>query len=212
MFSLFKWRLAQYLELRWWQRYLRHKSVEEYLAWKNNYWQGFLEKTEVDPEPGKTILDAGCGPAGIYIHFKDYSVTAIDPLLDQYESNLPHFSKDRYPNVTFHTSSLEDFKSDQQYDYIFCINAINHVNDIQAAVLNLKNLLKPGGKLVLSIDAHNYTFLKWIFKLIPGDVLHPHQMDLGEYVALLKDIGFEVMERICLDKGLVFGYWVIVGE
>ncbi|MCB0662836.1 MAG: class I SAM-dependent methyltransferase, partial [Saprospiraceae bacterium] len=131
MSSTLKWRLAQYLELRWWQRYLRHKSVEDYLAWKNTYWQGFLEKMAIHPEPDKTILDAGCGPAGIFIHFPNHPVTAIDPLLDQYEQNLPHFSKERYPNVTFHTTSLETYKSDQQYDYIFCINAINHVHNIQ---------------------------------------------------------------------------------
>lgn len=212
MFPSLKWRLAQYLELRWWRGYLRHKSVSEYLEWKNNYWKDFLDKLEVHPAPGKTILDAGCGPAGIFIHFPENKVTAVDPLIDQYEAEIPHFEKDRYPNVRFHTGTLESFQPNQQYDYIFCINAINHVHDIKAAVQNLKKLLKPGGTLVLSIDAHNYSFLKWIFKLIPGDVLHPHQMDLEEYVKLVKGVGFRVKGKVRLKEGGVFGYWGVIAK
>jgi 2-polyprenyl-6-hydroxyphenyl methylase/3-demethylubiquinone-9 3-methyltransferase len=209
--SSIKWKLAQYLEIRWWQRYLRNKPVEEYLTWKRNYWHGFLEKIYLEIPDSASVLDAGCGPAGIFTILEKQQVTAIDPLLDRYAREIPHFDKNQYPRVQFHTAGLEDWPSNQQFDYIFCINAINHVNDIKAAARNLRQLLKPGGKLILSIDTHNYSFLKWIFKLIPGDALHPHQMDLEEYVSLLNEVGFEVQERICLEKGVVFGYWVVVG-
>ena len=98
--STIKWKIAQKLELKWWQRYLKDKDVEEYISWKRNYWKGFL--TDIDDGtlllPGQRILDIGCGPAGLFIHLTDHDLTAVDPLLDRYEARLAHFSKASYPN------------------------------------------------------------------------------------------------------------------
>ena len=38
IFNTMKWKLAQFLELIWWKRYLRKKKVSEYVVWKKEYW------------------------------------------------------------------------------------------------------------------------------------------------------------------------------
>ena len=78
----FRWKIAQAAEIRWWQNYLKNKSTTEYADWKTQYWENLLEETgltflnESDKEnPNKVenlrILDAGCGPAGIFMIFKN---------------------------------------------------------------------------------------------------------------------------------------------
>ena len=81
--ATWKWKLAQTLEYKWWQNYLKKKDTNEYLQWKIHYWQDVLLQISkyVDIPNSKTILDAGCGPAGIFIALKGNTVDAIDPLL-----------------------------------------------------------------------------------------------------------------------------------
>ena len=52
-------------------------------------------------------------------------------MIDVYETDLPHFKKNMYPYVHFVNAGLEDFTSTEKFDILFCMNAINHVNDIE---------------------------------------------------------------------------------
>lgn len=207
-----KWQLAQKAELKWWQQYLKGKDVSGYHSWKRNYWQGILDavKAEAPVNEGMDILDAGCGPAGIFMQLTGCKVDAVDPLLDQYARELPHFKQEMYPYVRFFSSPLEKYTADKQYDIVFCMNAINHVSDIQQSYDLLVSMVKPGGKLVVSIDAHNHAFFKHLFRLIPGDILHPHQYDLGEYAAFLTKRNCTVLNSIKLKHEFFFDHYVQV--
>ena len=206
-----RWKIAQNIELRWWKNYLKGKSPEEYLVWKKDYWCKTLNELEVELSPSSRILDAGCGPAGIFTILNDHKVTAMDPLLDKYAADLPHFKPLDYPYCTFENQSLEQFKTAEPFDLIFCINAINHVDDIGLAIANLAACLKPKGKLIMTIDAHNYGLLKKIFQLIPGDILHPHQYDLADYQSMMKNAGFDLKSSIKLKSEFIFDYWSLEG-
>lgn len=211
MQSTKKWRLAQKLELLWWKRYLNKKSPAEYLVWKQNYWRDFLVKIGMPSLSFKNqeILDAGCGPAGINMVLENNNVTAFDPLIDDYKTLL-HFQSQQFPFVNYHKNTLESFKSDKQFDTIFCLNAINHVSDIDKSYQILANNLKSGGKIIISIDAHNHAFFKHLFRLVPGDALHPHQYDLQEYRDFVLNCGLKIESEHRLDKGFFFDYWAMV--
>ena len=205
-----RWRIAQALEIRWWKGYLKDKDKTEYLDWKRAYWTSFLKKIDIEAEADERILDAGCGPAGIFLVLTEQEVVAVDPLLDKYKQNLPHFRPEEYPHVQFITSPLETFAPQAPFDTVFCLNAINHVNDLNAAFDALVAATRPGGKLIVSIDAHNYRLFQRIFQLIPGDVLHPHQYSLQEYQAMLTERGCSVDYTILYDEAFFFNYYVIV--
>ena len=208
-----KWKLAQTLEYKWWQRYLKKKNADEYLRWKESYWQELLKpisKHCSSPE-GKIILDAGCGPAGIFMALKGNSVDAIDPLLDKYRQ-LPHFQPRRFPWTTFKNIPIESLDQTEKYDIIFCMNAINHVNDIALCYANLVNALKPDGIIVISTDAHKYSFLKKIFQALPGDMLHPVQLGIQEYDKLLTDQNIAILENIRYQSELIFDYYITIGK
>ncbi len=203
-----KWRLAQKLELKWWRRYLQSKDIDTYLSQKEIYWNRILNENEIEIPEGRFVLDAGCGPAGINMVLPQAKVIAIDPLLEQYQKQLPHFDQTWYPWVQFETRMLENYSSQQSFDYIFCMNVINHVNDIQKALKVLKTNLSAQGQLILSVDVHKSQFLKTIFQRLPGDVLHPHQFDLTDYKNLFQQTGFNIQGSTVLKKGSIFDYYL----
>lgn len=212
--SELKWKIAQWFELRWWKVYLRDKNKEEYLNWKKSYWSNLLEqiKDVVKLESGSTITDLGCGPAGIFIALPTNNVTAVDPLLDEYENETPFFRRSDYPNIEFITSTIEGFAPNKKFDVVFCLNAINHVSDIERAYDVLTTCANSNGKVVVSIDAHNYSFFKYLFRLVPGDVLHPHQYDLREYELFLENRGMKVLKTVLLKREFFFSHYVLMAS
>lgn len=206
-----KWTLAQALEIRWWRQYLRGKSVDGYLEQKKAYWRHVLTQLHIGEVNGR-VLDAGCGPAGIFLIFPQQQIDAVDPLLERYEAELAHFHPGWYPNVRFFNQALEAFGALDKYDFLFCLNAINHVKDIAQAMDQLVAAARPGATIVLSIDAHKYAALKWLFRAIPGDALHPHQYDLAEYRAMLTSRGCSIRQEWVARTGKIFDYIFLLAK
>jgi 2-polyprenyl-3-methyl-5-hydroxy-6-metoxy-1,4-benzoquinol methylase len=211
-----RWKIAQAFEIRWWQRYLKNKPTTDYRAWKSSYWLTMLKNinlSDILKDPKHRILDAGCGPAGIFMLFKNHEIVdALDPLLGEYETKLSHFKQSNYPNVHFYVQTLESFKKQGVYDTLFCLNAINHVADLNKCFDILVNATKSGGNLVISIDAHNYEVLKNIFQLIPGDILHPHQYNLKEYSEMLTNRGCIIENSLLYKKDFIFNYFILIAK
>jgi 2-polyprenyl-3-methyl-5-hydroxy-6-metoxy-1,4-benzoquinol methylase len=214
MATKFRWQIAQSAERKWWQRYLKNKNIEQYLAWKKNYWANLLQTCQayILVHPMNKVLDAGCGPAGIFINFTHCQTTAIDPLLDSYQTDLPHFKKEMYPTVHFENVGIENFAAKQLFDVVFCMNAINHVQDIHKGYDVLCQSLEKNGKIIISIDAHNHTFFRKLFSFLPGDVLHPHQYNLAEYESFLTSRGLKILTTIELKREFFFTHYVQIAE
>jgi 2-polyprenyl-6-hydroxyphenyl methylase/3-demethylubiquinone-9 3-methyltransferase len=171
-----------------------------------------LQQIGLEPQKEDRILDAGCGPAGIFMTLKAQQVDALDPLLEQYEDKLAHFSKKLYPNVRFFSQPLEDFAEAIPYDTVFCLNAINHVSDLDRCFDQLVKHTKVGGQLVVSIDAHNWSFFRYLFRLVPGDILHPHQYNLAEYKHFLTERNCSIENVVLMDSAFFFDYYVLVAK
>ncbi|WP_020568689.1 class I SAM-dependent methyltransferase [Neolewinella persica] len=211
-----RWRVAQYLERRWWRRYLKGKSPEDYLADKRSYWAKTLDQLDWEPVAGRRVLDAGCGPAGVFILVHELEkVTALDPLLHSYEKDLSVFKQVDYPGVQFWQQPLErGLPEEETFDAIYCFNAINHVDDWGKALDALTAHAHPGTRMVLTSDVHRHQFLLPIFRALPGDALHPQQHGPEAYRAALKARGWRVEWEEVLRREAIFDYtaWVAVLE
>lgn len=208
-----KWKLAQKLEFIWWKRYLQDKDPDTYLDRKKRYWQDLLARMSPWlPLPGnQQILDAGCGPAGIFLVLEGNQVDAIDSLLGKYEQ-LSHFQPKNVPWTRFRTLSMEDLDETEKYDVIFCMNAINHVRNLPLCYDKLVKALKPEGYLVVSTDAHRNRFLKKLFQLLPGDMLHPVQLDIREYENFLTERKMHILKSFLSKREPIFDYYVTVSQ
>lgn len=212
MLRKLRWKIAQQAEIRWWKNYLKDKDTAQYLEWKKQYWQAILDelKDVISIHHSQNILDAGCGPAGVFLNLQHCRTIAVDPLLDEYENNLSQFKKHQYPSVSFITSQMENIDLTEKMDVIFCMNAINHVHNLPLSYDRLVSLLKPKGVLIISIDGHNHSFFKRLFRLLPGDILHPHQYDLSEYETFLKQRKLKILKTVCSKKEFFFNHYIQV--
>lgn len=208
-----RWRFAQFFEFLWWRNYLKNRDPATYRIWKKAYWEHFLEKSGVSLEPGAAVLDAGCGPAGIFMVLPStFVVDATDPLIARYAARLPVFAPADYKHVRFFDLPIERFSTGRQYDVIFCLNAINHVADLAGCLDNLALLTKPGGQLLLSVDVHRYVVLKRLFQGLPADVLHPQQNDLADYLSMLRQRNFLVERTVLIKPSAIFDYYLFVAR
>ncbi len=211
-----RWRLSQFFELIWWRHFLYKKNQEAYFSQKKEYWHFFLSHISdvwsSKAQDSQTILDAGCGPSGIFMILNSHHVDAIDPLVQAYEKKLPHFSPEMYPYVNFTKKQIESINTSKKYDTVFCLNAINHVADIKTCLVNLSKAMKDNGQMIISCDTHNYRMLKFLFKMIPADILHPHQMSVNDLEILLRKCALQIQKRTCLKSRKIFNYhvWVVV--
>jgi len=204
-----RWKIAQAAEIRWWQGYLRRKDPTAYLIWKKNYWEQLLNSLEQRPAPGATVLDVGCGPAGIYLALTAQNIHAVDPLLAQYEEKLPVFRPEHFPHCQFFAQPFESFNQETCYEWVFCMNAINHVADFEGSLNKLFAYLQPNGRLVLSIDVHKYQWVKQVLRRLPTDILHPHQHSLEDYRRLIQQQGGLIQQAICYQPGRIFDYFLL---
>lgn len=202
-----RWRLAQWLELRWWKRYLGKQERENYLEWKKEYWRSFLADLGLNKDEllEKRILDLGCGPAGLAI-FEELKIESVDSLALQYEKRGLKMHRQGILNAT-----IENFSSHENFDFVFCVNAINHVDDLAAALRNLRKL-SSGAKLVISTDLHLFKPIKRLFSLLQWDVLHPQQITKNEFINLLNKCEFSIQKEKVLKSGWVFCYTVFIAE
>ena len=209
-----RWNIAQWFELRWWQRYFAGKEKAQYYSWKRKYWINLLAQIAdvLSYQDAQTIADLGCGPAGIFTVFDGQKVTAVDPLMDTYGETLTFFDKNDFPYTTFINQKLEDFQPSDKFDIVFCMNAINHVADINLAYDRLINATREDGYVAVSIDAHNHSFFKSLFRLIPGDILHPHQYDLDEYCNFMTKRHCTILKKLLVKKEFFFSHYVVVGR
>lgn len=213
---LLRWKIAQWFELQWWKRYLTGKSKEEYITWKTNYWLQLMRTLELGKaiEAADSIIDFGCGPFGLPLANQQWKkeLTAVDPLLDEYAATIPFFDKHDYSATHFITQPMEDFSSPEKFDLVFCMNAINHVHSMYKAFDVVVNSAQQNSKIVVSIDAHNFSFFKFLFRLIPGDILHPHQYDLKEYSRFLESRNCKIEQAVCIKQEFFFDHYVLVAR
>lgn len=158
------------------------------------------------------MLDAGCGPAGVFIHLHPLEkVVALDPLLDRYEAELAIFDRADYPSVDFLHQALETHISGGLFDAIYCFNAINHVADWNRALDVLTAAAAPGAKMILTSDVHRHRWLKPIFQLLPGDLLHPQQHGPEAYRSALTNRGWHIDQELTLKREAIFDYtaWIV---
>ncbi len=208
-----KWQLAQSLEKRWWKQYLGGKNPEEYLHWKRAYWEGVWQMTGWEQPRDLQVVDAGCGPAGIFIWLQACEVFAFDPLLDAYQAFAPTLQAEEFPWVRFRQTSLEEMGPGDglEFDLVCCTNALNHVRSLEKATENLVRMGRKRSRFLLTLDVHRTRLGKWMLQSIPLDVLHPQQGRLEDYLSLLESRKLESLRVEVIRPGKGFDHALITG-
>ena len=206
----------------------RDFSETRYNVWPEfEYFKGYLHN-------GQAVLDLGCGNGRLLELLKDYKV---DYLGVDFSENLIREAQAKWPDKKFKAADLAELGDlKEKFDLIFCVATLHHIPSDklrQQVLINIKNNLKPDGKLLMTNwNLWQTKYLKYIIKYtllkltdpekeINGvlldeldfqDVYIPWQKKYQRYIhafterniaGLLKKSGFEVIKNVSNTRNII---------
>lgn len=136
-------------ELAYWRG---RQDAEGELAnsWYERFYTGHFRLTH-DDYVGKRVLDIGCGPRGS-LEWADMTAerVGLDPLADDYLAlgAAGHA-------MTYVASGAEDMPfDDASFDIVCSFNSLDHVDDPDAVIEEIKRVTCFGGLLLMMSDVH----------------------------------------------------------
>jgi arsenite methyltransferase len=112
-----------------------------------------LIREALDAKPGERILDVGCGPGFYVAELLDEvgaegSVVGIDGSGAMLA--VAAHRCERHANVAFHEADVLSLPvEDASFDGALCVQVLEYVQDVQAALAEMYRALRPGGRLVV---------------------------------------------------------------
>jgi SAM-dependent methyltransferase len=106
---------------------------------------------------GSRLLDIGSGPFPSALCFANCEVYCLDPLFDRYlGAGFPihcYASRARFVQAPAEAIPF----SDGFFEAVISVNAIDHVDDFEKTALEIKRILKPGGRFRMHVHYHPKT-------------------------------------------------------
>ena len=146
----FPTRWKEYNELRYWKK---REASDGVLA--NDHYEFFYTEhfgLEKSFYAGKRILDIGCGPRGS-LEWADNALqrVGLDPLADEYLK----IGADKHQMEYVAEGSEEMPFEDNYFDVICSFNSIDHVEDLDKTIAEIKRVIKKDGTFLLLTDVNH---------------------------------------------------------
>jgi trans-aconitate methyltransferase len=161
---------------------------------------------QLDPKPGETILDLGCGTGKMSAEIAARGAKVIG--LDSDRAMIKH-AKLAHPGLQFVCASGERFRLKQPVDGILSNAALHWMTRPQRVINAMARALKPGGRLALEMGGHGNVaaVVEAIYAVLAeAGVAEPkwprpwYFPRVGEYCTRLERGGFEVAEATLFDR------------
>lgn len=125
-------------------QYVHHSELQRRSSWQLLSQIKFLGTEDV--------LDIGCGDgrntAWISCWVKNGSTTGIDPCVPMIEWAQKQYAPQEFSNLSFYLGDFFSMPSEQMYDVITSFFSLHIVEDKEAALKQVYQKLKPGGRFV----------------------------------------------------------------
>lgn len=104
----------------------------------------------LDCRPGHKILDVGCGAGNLLEKMKGFDVTGVDISQTLLEQARVRTRGQEGARVLFGNAEALPFP-DSAFDRAVCSEILEHVLNPEAVLTELRRVVKPGGRIVLTV-------------------------------------------------------------
>lgn len=164
-----------------------------------------LRPTDQKPE----LLEIGCGAGALLFELSYIGYTCTGVETSRQALDVATKIASMAPNPPLITSTL-DPDWDSYFDALLSLDVLEHIEDDGAALKQWAALLKPGGRMVLSVPAHQHRWSN-------GDIWAGHfrRYDRNQLIHLVEKAGLTVSHIECYGYPLAnitewvgnFYYW-----
>lgn len=148
---------------------------------------------------GIRVLDIGCGEGTLGMMLKQrasVSSTGCDISGKSIELSAPYY--DRVVQLDIETEDLKAAFQEERFDYIVCVELLEHIFYPDRALTKLKSLLAKDGHLIVSFP--NIAWWKYRLKLLSGHF--PEESRLYHHAEHLHDFTMHSFSKLIGDSGL----------
>lgn len=130
------------------------------------------------------ILDAGCG-TGLYVSAlfdsgsDSYGVEFYNDKVDSFRRNFPKIAH-RVTNANIEKLNFED----GFFDAVLLNEVLEHVPNIDSSLVEIRRVLRPGGKLIIFSPNRLYPFETHPVSLRSSGMLIPHGLPFIPYIPI----------------------------
>lgn len=114
-----------------------------------------LLKSSLDKKHKGKVLDLGCGLGGFLPSLKSLGFDVYGAEIDF--DSLLYCVKRGFPQCTQIDSSALPF-ADDSFDLVTMFDAIEHIEDDHQTMAEVARVLKPGGKVIISVPAYQFLY------------------------------------------------------
>ena len=167
------------------------------------------------PALGRRVLEIGAGFGNVTRHLTASDGAArprelvvasdLDPVALEYLKSS--FRDDPMVRVASYRFPLDPVSREEirslDIDTIVCCNVLEHIEDDRTTLTNMRDLLRPGGQLVLLVPA-----LRRLYGTLDEHLHHFRRYEKAELLEKLAEAGFVVGDCRFVNKLGVFGWYV----
>ena len=174
--------MAEYDQKHWWYR-ARRKVLAEII------------RRLIDPPTDAAILEIGCGTGHNLPMLGEFG--KVDAL--ELDEEARSIAEKRLGRAVM-SAPLPELAGvpEHQYDVVGAFDVIEHIDDDRAAVVSIASRLKPGGKFVMSVPAH-----QWMWSAHDVVNHHKRRYSKGSLKRLIESSPLK-LERIGYFNSLLF--------
>jgi len=140
----------------------RYREIEDNYELQFRRW--IMPLTERD-FAGKKVLDAGCGMGRNSVWSLEWGAAELVAFdFDERSVSVAKQNLSRFPNARVLFRNIYEITWENEFDLVFSIGVIHHLEDPDRAVKNLVRAAKPNGRVLLWV--YSFEGNEWIVRFV----------------------------------------------